>query len=54
MQSLLDEMVDISMEDAAAEMEFESRWQAIDKCRSFLNSLVDKKIQLSLLGEVTE
>ncbi len=54
MHRLLDDMIDISMEDADAEMEFESRWQAIDKCRSFFNSLVDKKIHMSVLGEVTE
>ena len=51
MQKILDSMVDRSMEDAEAEMELESKWQAVDKCREFLSSLTEKKITLSVLGE---
>ncbi len=52
MQIILETMVDRSMEDLDADMELESRWQAVEKCRTFLNSLSDKRIKLSVLGEV--
>ena len=50
---LLDTMIDESMADPEAELEFESKWQAIDKCKDFLRSNIERKFKLSVLGEVT-
>ncbi len=52
MQKILDSIVDTSMEDPTAELEFESKWMGIEKCRTFLNSLTENKMKLSLLSEV--
>ena len=49
----LDNMLDQALEDEKAEMEFESKWQAAQACRDFLNSVSQKTIKISVLGELT-
>lgn len=48
---ILETMVERSMEDLDADMELESRWQAVETCRSFLNSLSGRKVKVSVLGD---